>query len=366
MDPVWGEYHARGVITDSRTLSPSAFPSLPLDRQDVYSDPRRSSTASGSINTETSDGTESGDYGTDEEIVHAYDTDEHDAEDDDSDFYEIDPYDVENDDTCAESSTCAEESDPDVNIPSSVEPAKYRFIQYHSKDRNIEDKVRVERKRLHGTRVPSKVLFCSEKTVKRRPKCVNMDQLREKYKELQHKKEILVSKLCKLGYSDSGLETFILTKAVKPVPERPISIKAYLRVVQNLEWLVGRLEFILGNAQVVAKARRKFFIIPRSEVRKARTELSKPRSPELLPRDRVSEKRSRSGTLPAPINRVRVNRKLKSGSESLNDWLHPPPLKGTFTDTGGDIDLSSKSEAAHKQIRTLGSMARNGRASLHY
>ncbi|KAH6629550.1 hypothetical protein C7974DRAFT_376377 [Boeremia exigua] len=213
MPEEWAEHHARNARTDSRTLPPAAFPSLPIDQppQAVPTQPLNDNA-------------------------------------DDDDVTDSDVEEKENRPTSTDSDK------PNVISEVSWKAINYHIGQYTPAGGLLDEAVITERQRL----VDAGLLSTATNRLQRRscPRSVNYGFLREKYDELTNKRETLKTRLRMLGYQGRRLQTTSL-------PARPTSIDALWHAVQDLRWLTHRLELVENHAHHIAKAKRRFLAPPK-------------------------------------------------------------------------------------------------------
>ncbi|KAJ8115145.1 hypothetical protein OPT61_g3132 [Boeremia exigua] len=217
MPPEWAEYHARGARTDSRTLPPAAFPSLPIDQ------PSQPAALERSSNTR--------------DVV---DLTESDEDDEPPSSRQLDRSDV-------------------------ISELRWNAINYHYDEHNsihepVGEDVLAERERLVRDGALPNARGPRER--KRRtvvPRSVNCDHIQKKYEELMTRRKAVEKRLRELGYMDTQLGASPrVAQAMKP-PPKPATIDALWRIVQDLERLTHKLKTIEDNARGVRKAKKRFF-----------------------------------------------------------------------------------------------------------
>ena len=241
MDPSWVRRHNRNICTDSRTLPRAAFPSLPLDHPPLANSTRQTGTPSHPIDTTGSENDEVDGSNSEDTI-----------DDDTTDQDTVDAAETFGGDR--HESPLWTERQLSSNNSMISRAVRYHFGEHHTQDGGVEDEVLAEHKLLcdagllPDVRNPRKI----------RPRSVNMVQLRNTNRELRRKKEMLIRKLCKLGYESSDIEACVLWKTAEILPEKPGNIDAYCLSNYNLTWLNKRLKFLLKNRRAVVNAKEKF------------------------------------------------------------------------------------------------------------
>ncbi|KAF2998903.1 hypothetical protein E8E13_005501 [Curvularia kusanoi] len=312
MSPAWIERHGRVNHTDSRTLPPAAFPSLPMDQPAV---------AAATSPTEASDEKDVVEFEFENEVDEDYTNGDYTNYNTDSNEGD---YDEETDGVDFDDGT-------DVGpqhgaTASTIKATQYHFSLYHPEDGQVEDKVRAEHKRLYdASLVPN---FKKRKDLY--PKCVNVPQARATLQELTRDKDSVIAKLSKLGYSCSDLEAFVLSKISEIIPEGTKGIETLCRNIHNLRWLIKRLKFLRSNARNVADAKKAFLAGVHSPAPAAR----KPWPPQLEFTEAGSKKGKRKRDdrfWPDSESNSAIKKPRRFKSKFSTAPHNLPPLKGTFS-----------------------------------